>query len=130
MTMIDSLLAKPKTNPLRSLWEKLPASWPHYFWGLFGGFVLAHTIAMVTTYLDVVTICEEYIDPSPCYLIDSCGFSLLFLYPLLIVLKILFQQFSWRALFKAGIACLFLLSVICLTLFTSLLVGFMVAMAS
>jgi hypothetical protein len=42
----------------------------------------------------------------------------------------LFQQFSWRALFKAGIACLFLLYVICFTFFTFFLVIFKVAMAS
>ena len=130
MIMINNLPAKPKINCFQSLWEKLPASWPHYFWGLFGAFVLAHPIAMLTAYLNVLTICKEYIDRYPCYLIDLCGFSLLFLYPLLIVLKILFQQFSWRALFKAGIACLFLFSVIYLTFFTSFIVSFMGVKAS
>lgn len=130
--MSDEVQAiEPKSlNLFQKLWEKIPATWPHFFWSLLWAFLLAHPIALLFSFLYENLVCRDKLFSSElCIVVQIYWIFLPLLYPLLNVYKMLLKSFSLQTLLKGGFAILLITIIGIATFFSSVSFTFMISMA-
>jgi ABC-type sugar transport system permease subunit len=101
---------EPKSlNLFQKLWEKIPATWPHFFWSLLWAFLLTHPVAILLMYFILFKNCNEHFSSIPCVQVNFYLLLLPVIFPIAVYIKILSKSCSRQALFKSGLAFLLIL---------------------